>query len=301
MSIAAMSRDIEAQVGCLEGFAAREPLPAERQSRSVFCGSGDSLAAAMLAEAHSGLRIRAADPLDLLKNESVLNGRDLFLISISGRTVSNIRAASLARFSTAITASPNSRLAVVCQDAIPLQFPNSDGITAGTSSFLDSALCCISLARPVDIESPREIFEEAQRQAAEVSYSGRVFVLGNLHTYPLALYGAAKLYEVLGYGAAYQRLEQFSHMELFSTHPGDTVVIYEEPNRHSTALAERIKGAGLKVIQPKPPLSGDIPQFLFYAFFSQMVPLAMAEKRGLTRCHFLDSGTLLKTSNEMIY
>ncbi len=50
----------------------------------------------------------------------------------------------------------------------------------------------------------------------------RIFVLGNLHTFPIAMYCAAKFYEVLGYNVQYSKIEQFSHMELFSAKTGDT-------------------------------------------------------------------------------
>ena len=40
--------------------------------------------------------------------------------------------------------------------------------------------------------------------------------LGNLHTFPIAMFCAAKFYEVMGYDVHYSRIEQFSHMELFS-------------------------------------------------------------------------------------
>ena len=68
--------------------------------------------------------------------------------------------------------------------------------------------------------------------------SKRIFVLGNLFTFPLAMYCAAKFYEILGYDAHYSRIEQFSHMELFSAQKGDTVIIFEEKNPHNKQLAK---------------------------------------------------------------
>lgn len=301
MSIKSMAKDIESQVRCLKRFKTQEPLDTRRQKRAIFCGSGDSLASAMLAEAHSSLRARAVDPLDIIKNKEMLKDRDLFLVSVSGRTISNIKAAALAHHSTAITSNPKSKLATACKNVIQLQFPNADGVTAGTISFLESALRCISLVCPVKITSPGEVFDSAARQAEVASYSGRIFFLGNMHTYPISLYAAAKMYEVLGYPAAYERLEQFSHMGLFSARPGDTVVILEPSNAHNAALAEKVESAGLKVVQPQPLLNDGISQFLFYTFFSQLVPLNIARRAGADRCYFLSTGSLLKASNEMIY
>ena len=296
-----MEHEIGLQMEYLERFEPQEPLCETSQRSAIFCGSGDSLSSAMLARAHSGLKVRVADPLDILNNRAIRDLYDLFLVSVSGRTVSNIRAATLARSATAITARPESELGRICQRIIPLRYPSTGDITAGTISFLSSALCCISLVRPVKITQHREILKSAQQQAAEAAYGGRVFVLGNLQTYPLALYAVAKLYEVLGYGASYQCIEQFSHMDLFSAHPGDTVVIFEPPNRHNRSLAEKIKAAGLSATQPTPPLGDDISQFLFYTFFSQMVALGMAKNSGLHDCHFLTAGALLDASSEMIY
>ena len=88
-------------------------LTASEQSGSVFAGSGDSLAAAMLAEYFSEGRARAMDPSDILRNPGLVSGlHHLYLISVSGRTSANIRAARrFAGTTVAITADPGSRLA----------------------------------------------------------------------------------------------------------------------------------------------------------------------------------------------
>ena len=294
-----MKQDIFSQAECLDKFVPQKMLPESRQRSAIFCGNGDSLAAAMLAEAHSDLRTHAADPLDLAKNRSILKGRDLYLISISGQTVSNIRAAELADRSAAITSYPQSRLAHACKSVIQLQFPNSDIKSAGTVSFLDSALCCVSMVRQVQIKEAAKIFESAQAQSSTASYQNRLFILGNLHTYPLAMYAAAKMYEVLGRGASYQRIEQFSHMELFSVRPGDTVAIFEPPNRYNQRLAAELKSMDVGVVQPVPPLQDHISNLLFYTFFSQLVPLHLAGDQK--DCYFLAAHDLLRASNGMIY
>ena len=55
------------------------------------------------------------------------------------------------------------------------------------------------------------------------------------------MYCAAKFYELLGYDVHYCRIEQFSHMELFSAKRGDTVIIFEEKNPHTKQLGENLK------------------------------------------------------------
>lgn len=300
-TISALEKDILLQVQNLARFEARPQIREAIQNHCVFCGSGDSLAACMLAEAYSDCRVKAIDPLDLLKNKSIAQNNDVYIVSISGRTISNIKIAKMARKSIAITSNPQSKLAKVCDRTIHLKFPNSDVVTAGSISFLDSALTCISLVKSFKIKNSEKIFAEAVNQAKKVNLGKRNFFLGNLHTYPIALYGAAKLFEILGASAFYERIEQFSHMELFSSQPGDTVFILEPKNLHNSQLAKNIKKAGLDVICPPIKYGDKISQFLFYTFFVQLVPLFLAKKQKQKDCHFVTAKNLRKISDKMIY
>lgn len=300
-TISALEKDILLQVQNLARFEARPQIREAIQNHCVFCGSGDSLAACMLAEAYSDCRVKAIDPLDLLKNKSIAQNNDVYIVSISGRTISNIKIAKMARKSIAITSNPQSKLTKVCDRTIHLKFPNSDVVTAGSISFLDSALTCISLVRSFKIKNSEKIFAEAVNQAKKVNLGKRNFFLGNLHTYPIALYGAAKLFEILGASAFYERIEQFSHMELFSSQPGDTVFVLEPKNLHNSQLAKNIKKAGLDVICPPIKYGDKISQFLFYTFFVQLVPLFLAKKQKQKDCHFVTAKNLRKISDKMIY
>jgi len=169
------------------------------------------------------------------------------------------------------------------------------------SAFLDSALTCISLVKSFKIKNSDKIFHDALNQSKQVKLGKRIFFLGNLHTYPLALYGAAKIFEILGLSAFYERIEQFSHMELFSTKPGDTVIIFEKKNPHNTLLLKNLKKAGLNVIQPNLKYPDKISEILFYTFFSQLVPLFLAKKKQQKECHFVTAKKLRKISDSMIY
>ncbi len=300
-TISALEKDILLQVQNLSRFIPPPPLSEIKQMHSIFCGSGDSLAASMLAEAFSECRIKAIDPLDLLKNKSITKKNDVFIVSISGKTVSNIKVAKSARKSIALTSNPKSKLAKACDRIIQLNFPNSDVVTAGSISFLDSALTCISLVKSFRIKNSDKIFRDAVNQSKQVKLGKRIFFLGNLHTYPLALYGAAKIFEILGLNAFYERIEQFSHMELFSTKPGDTVIIFEKKNPHNTQLSKNLKKVGLNVIQPNPKYHDEISQTLFYIFFSQLVPLFLAKKKKQKECYFVTAKKLRKISDNMIY
>jgi fructoselysine-6-P-deglycase FrlB-like protein len=300
-SIEAYENDINSQLKFLESFRPCKSITKFNQHSTIFCGSGDSLASAMLAESHSEFRVKAADPLDLLKNKPILKNKNIYIVSISGRTISNIKIAKMAKKSVAITSFPHNPLGKNCNQVIQLKSPHSDIITSGSISFLESALVCISLVKSYRIKDPHKLFFEAKNQSKKVHLKGKVFFLGNLHTYPIALYAAAKLYEILGSDAYYERLEQFSHMELFSAKPGDTVIIFEPKNPHISKLIKNLKKVGLNTIHPQCPAADEISQFLFYTFFSQLISLLIAKKNGKKECHFIIAKKLRQVSDNMIY
>ena len=125
-TIDAFEKDILLQVKFLKTLKTNQQILKINQKQTIFCGSGDSFAAALLAEAHSNYAVKAFDPLDLLKNKSLLLKNDVCIISISGKTISNIKVGRLARKSIAITSNPKSKLGQICKHVIPLKFPNSD-------------------------------------------------------------------------------------------------------------------------------------------------------------------------------
>lgn len=297
-TIAAYEKDILLQLDYIDSFTPQRQI---LKKDVIFCGSGDSLASAMLAEAFSGLEARAADPLDLIKNPNLVKEKTVYFISISGKTISNIKLAKLAKHPIAITSKPQSNLAKACSKIIHLKFPNSDVFTAGSLSFLQSALTCISLVSNVHIKNHKKIFHLAKKMAKNSKYSNRIFVIGNLYTFPVAMYCAAKFYELIGIDAHYERIEQFSHMELFSAKKGDTVIIFERKNKHNQMLAKNLEKIGLNVIHPNISTNDKISEFLFYTFYSQIVPLNLVHKRGQKDCNFVIKKSLRKVSDKMIY
>ena len=299
-TIESFENDINLQSHFLKTFKKQKPLTEENQKNIIFTGSGDSLASAMLAESFSDFRVKSMDPLDLLKNKFITKNKTVYFVSISGNTISNIKVAKLAKKSIAITSRPKSRLVKSCTSSILLQSPNSDVFTAGSISFLESALTCISLVRPIMI-STNNIFKKAYSDAKNFKIGKRIFVLGNMHTYPIAMYCAAKFYELLGYDAHFEQIEQFSHMELFSTKKNDTVIIFEEKNTHNTQLVKNLKNVGLNVIHPTFNSKNKISQIIYYTFFSQLLPLFEAKKRKKQDCHFVLAKKLRSVSDKMIY
>lgn len=300
-TIQAYKNDIELQKDALKNFKPQKPISKNLQNKTVFCGSGDSLAAAMLAEAFSEFRVKALDPLDLLKNKAINQKKIVYAVSISGKTITNVRVAKNAKESIAITSNPKSKLARVCSKVILLKFPNSDVFTAGSISFLESALTCISLVTKVKVPDPVSIFTKAKKIAKNSQYGNRVFVIGNLHTFPIAMYCAAKFFELLGIDAHFERIEQFSHMELFSAKKGDTVIIFEEKNKHNQHLVRNLKSVGIKAIHPVLGSKNKLSQILFYTFFSQLLPLNKVAKTKQKECNFVTAKKLRHISDNMIY
>jgi len=298
-SIEAYERDIHLQLDFLKSFRKQKTLSANQQKNILFSGSGDSLVSSLLAESFSGGMVKAMDPLDLYRNKELVKSKHVYFVSISGNTITNIKVARIAKKAIAITSKPQSRLANESDRIIPLVSPDSGIFTAGSISFLESALTCISLVKNIQIPKVT-LFAKADSFAKKAKISKRIFVLGNFYTFPLAMYCAAKFYEILGYDVHYSRIEQFSHMELFSVKKGDTVIILDEQNSHTKQLRKNLKKIGINVIHPDLP-SEKLSQMIYCTFFSQLVPLYEAKKKRKKECYFVIAKEIRKISNQMIY
>ena len=298
-SIKAYENDILLQLDFLKSFKKQKTLSANQQKNILFSGSGDSLVSSLLAESFSGGLVKAMDPLDLYQNKGLVKSKHVYFVSISGNTITNIKVAKIAKKATAITSQSQSRLAIASDNSILLNSPNSGIFTAGSISFLESALTCISLVKNIKIPNV-SLFRKAELSAKKSKISKRIFVLGSLYTFPVAMYCAAKFYEILGYDVHYSRIEQFSHMELFSAKKGDTVIIFEEKNAHTIQLGKNLKKIGINVIHPSIP-SEKLSQVVFCTFFSQLIPLYEAKKKGKKECHFVTAKKIRDVSNRMIY
>ena len=136
------------------------------------------MASAMLAESFSDCRARALDPLDAIKNKNLLKGKCVYFVSISGNTISNIRAAKLAKNPTTITRNRNSRLARGCKRVIHLDYDDSQILTSGSVGFCASMLACISLVCGFKIKNVKMLFDSAKRQS-KIPLKNKVYVLGN--------------------------------------------------------------------------------------------------------------------------
>lgn len=300
-TIDAYENDILLQIPFLQNLILQKQISLKNQQKAIFCGSGDSLAAAMLVESFSDKKIQAIDPLDLMKNPDIGKNKNVYFISISGNTSSNVKASELFKKTTAITANSDSKLGKICSKKILLDFPSSGVFTSGSIGFLASALTSISLISKIHIKEVMELFTKAIVESKKVKLGKKIFILGNFHTFPIAMYGAAKYYELLGSNVQYCRIEQFLHMELFSAKSGDTVIILEEKNTHNSKMFKNLKKLGLRVYQPNPGTKDKVSQVIFFIFFSQLVPLFQAKKNKQKDCYFVTAKKLRNASSNMIY
>ena len=170
-TLEAYEKDIDLQLDFLKSFRKQKPIP--NQKNVIFSGSGDSLASAMLAESFSGVA-KAMDPLDLYKNKKLVKSQHVYFVSISGNTITNIKVAKVAKKATAITSKAKSRLAKASDDVILLTAPNHDIFTAGSISFLESALTCISLVKNFKITNPSKLFSKAKFNAKKSKLSKKL-------------------------------------------------------------------------------------------------------------------------------
>ena len=299
-TIAAFEREITMQLEFLSHFRPQKQLSVPLQRKIIFSGTGDSFAAALLGEVFSDSKAKALDPLDISKNPRLLDEHHLYLISISGKTLSNIRLARRSKNNTAITANEKSDLAKTCKNLIQLKFNDSGIQTAGSISFLASALTCISLVTKFRMPKFMELYKMAFKMARR-AINGKIYVLGNLYSFPIAMFCAAKFNEILGYDAHYERIEQFSHMGLFSSRKGDTVIIFEKKNQHNEKLLRQIKKCGLNPIRIDPPTLDPIGQAIFFIFVSEFLVLHLAKIKNKKECFFVDEKQLRNASSSMIY
>ncbi|MBI5147502.1 MAG: sugar isomerase [Thaumarchaeota archaeon] len=297
-TILAFENDIRSQLDFLDTFKPQKKI---HPKNALFCGSGDSLVSSMMAECFSDYQSRAVDPLVLAKNKSISKNKHVYFVSISGNTVSNIKAAKMVKKSTAITKNHTSKLAKTCTGVITLDYDDSRTVTSGSISFLASMLACISLVFRFRIKNARKLFLSAKSQARKISLKNKVYFVGNQYTHPLCMYAAAKMHEVLGFDAHYERIEQFLHAGLFSAKHGDVIIIFEGKNRHNAYLVSQLKKLGLTVHNPSIKSDDKISQVIFYTFVSQILALNNAKRKHLEDCYFITEKKIRNVSSSMIY
>ncbi|MDH2901415.1 MAG: SIS domain-containing protein [archaeon] len=285
----------------------------EISANPIFCGSGDSLACAQFVERLTEFKTRAIDPYDLNLYPKISAGKTVYFISVSGRTLTNIRAAKIIkkfnpRKTIAVTANPDSALARNCSEVIELKFTKTPSLTPGTNSFTTSLLACSLLFHKAPKMRVGEMIENAKEWAKESveSLEGAFHFVGSGAFFALALYGAAKIFEFAGGRATYQLTEQFSHLNLFSLDKEkDSVFILRCKNGEDKTkfLDANLTQAGIR--STLLPIVGKnhspIELAIWYAVHLQFLALEVALRKGLDRPAFLIDKRILTVSDKMIY
>jgi glucosamine--fructose-6-phosphate aminotransferase (isomerizing) len=237
----------------------------EREPTSwVVTGCGDSLFAGMCAEywfAELGrLPLRAIHALAFSRYlyRGVDHDSVVFAVSFSGSTARVVEAALAAKSRgaavVAVTANPDSRLVELAD----WWLPNDALAERSNSRTLSFQAACGLLhlvaaevadgARPqsstiadaVDI-AVGESAEQMKRIVASLPDDLDYTVIGGGYGYPLACYGAAKLYEAATIPAHAAELEQFIHCEIFPVSSSSCVVLVA-PQGASYARAVEVAG-----------------------------------------------------------
>ncbi|MDQ4016231.1 MAG: SIS domain-containing protein [Thermoproteota archaeon] len=311
-AIEAMQAEIGYQVQDLHNLNLSSPCVRD----SLFVGSGDSYVAGLAAQYFSGSHAICCYPIDIINNPLLVARRNLFIVSISGNTLANILAAKIAKKHgvskiTALTARPSSRLAKSCDQTIELKYRNTGIITAGTISFVASMIQCISLTIQLRLPSDlRKIYNRAETQAKQViskidnkspaSSSSSYFILGNGQLHAIAMYGALKFNEVFGASAMVYPVEEFCHSPLFSIKETDQAIVLGDDDDNNRKLSKRLNEEGFSSVHVRFKNTG-IELLLQATFFIQLLVLKLAQKYGMTSCHFLSNKKLLRVSSDFIY
>lgn len=315
-TIESMAEEIRYQIDDLPAYAqylrslGEPPQSEKRGENCIFVGAGDSFAAAKAAEHLSGFHARALDPYDLRLRPEFAKGKHLFVISVSGRTTANIEAAKaaegIAKRITGITSNARSVLAENCDDLIELNFRKTGELTPGTGSFTATLLACYSRVREITvIQDLRRSFEDSVRwsESVELPSEGTTFIVGTGLGYCMAIYGAAKIYEVLGWKSQYQSTEQFNHMELFSLSKRDAVILIPGPgeDERATRLENLLDRNGWSVAEIDFDDRDEIIRSMHIAMRLQVLAWKTALRLGLQDCSFKEKTAHLSISDAMIY
>jgi fructoselysine-6-P-deglycase FrlB-like protein len=261
----------------------------ELDGSCILVGAGDSYAACLAAQYTSSNRALSCYPLDVVNDPTLARGRTVYLVSVSGKTKANLLAARVAKSNgirtVAVTANPTSPLAVSCDKVIQLNYAHSGLTTAGTISFGASLTTCLSIAggipRPKNLPA---LFELAEEQASSCpantkAETGSYFILGDGALYPIAMYGAMKLNEVVGASAIAYPIEGFCHSPLFGLGKNDIVLILGRGDEDNS-LTKRLDDDGFMAMFIEIP-DKEIAARLFHAmFFAQKLALKVAQKNG---------------------
>jgi len=301
---------VEAEVSSQPALL-RKPLQVEllrAPPSSIFIGAGDSLAACQIARRLSSIRHLAMDPYELVADPGVAKGRKVYIVSASGRTVSNIMAAEavkgIAQERIAVTASVRERLLDATDGAIFIPYKPVARIP-GTASFSLSLLTLLKLTNGDFRCRFSRAYSEAERNFGKVMIStkGTTYFLGNGATLPVCFYAALKVHEFLGGQARCLPVEEFGHAPVFALGKGDTVnsFLAQDPLGFGKRLTTRLREKGFKAVALSSWGSNLFEQVFYCVFLSQLAALTAAKSKGLSRPYFVGAREKLAISDYLIY
>ena len=286
--------------------------------RCTMTGSGDSYIVAAIASYLSKYKITCCYPSILILNPEILIGKELYIISVSGRTAHNIAAAKVAKKNhiktTAITADPESELGRICDGIVRIKYSMRRSLTSGTASFFLSMLTCLSLTTKIKYNRKdlKFAFEIANNRIDDLlkeipNTTSSILFLADGVLYPVACYASLKLNEALGIRSYPYSLEEYCHAPLFSIKKDDKIIIldgYENNFSQSNIIknfVKKLKGLNYSLSSLNFP-GPTYLDCLFQAIFSaQLLSFKMAQKNGLVDCFFVQNQDLLGVSSGCIY
>ncbi len=312
-SLDAMKRGIESQPRNLLKYC--EELQRQRvehapldPTRTIFTGSGDSYSAALLASELSGGVSPVFDPYELSKKPWLARGKRIIIISVSGKTKTNVDLAkklkARAGAVVAVTSDPRSPLALNCNDTILLSY-QQDVPTAGTSSYTSSLLGCAFLLG----ELPKMAYLSKAlalawnwTETVKMPIPTAVTVVGSGLEFAIGYYGGLKFNEVLGLPATCKYPEEFGHSFLFSVKKTDALVCMNpDHDRKTQAVLQVLRGSDFRPLRMQSQSADPLLRCFGLAFRFQCLAYVLARKKGLKDCAYISDKKRLATSSKMIY
>ena len=254
----------------------------ERIDSGIVVGAGDSYAAALVIEGKTKRRALALDPLEAI---SLNVDKPFVIVSVSGRTKTNIELAKIKRKEgrkvIAITSNPSSPLAENSDVVITIPY-KSEVTLPGTLSFLLSLSALYSLFG-------EEVPEKVSIKSFELRKNP--FFVGHNENYGIAYYATLKLNEIFCEQANYERLELFPHSPIFSTR-GRQIIILGNGDRERR-IKELVDYTDVVVTGCDDPFCNSFA--VIYSILERM------KREGWNRICFLDDKQILNISSTIIY
>jgi hypothetical protein len=300
-----MEDEVRGQPAALRDFAASDLSRAP--TGSIFVGAGDSYAVALAVFHMSKGAMLALDPYSLSTFPEIAAGRNVYFVSASGRTTSNVAAArkvrGIARQTVAVTANEGSKLAKTTGRTVKLPMavvPRTPGLLSFSLSLV--AALKISIGE-FSCDFGRAL-RGAEKAGRKVSFAkGTTYFLGNSAAYGMAMYAQSKTHEFLGAKAHAELLEEFSHLELFSLRRTDGVDVFGcfDPSSAGRSLCRALTRKGYEAHLIEPEGITEVEQLFHSVFVVQAAILREATIMGLDGPRFLKAKESLEISDAMIY